>query len=146
MEVRPPTGDGRRFEAHVFVCTEGPNCPADGPAAEILKHLKTRLKETEKKGLVRFNKSGCLDQCGHGPMLVVYPEGTWYGHLSLQDADRIFDEHIMAGRPVADLVYQTGERNGKNKLPTAPGVAPDTSRADYFPCARCPWGPRQEAP
>ncbi len=140
MEVRPSTGAGRRFDLHVFVCTEGPACPEDGPAVEILKHWKARFKDQGVAGTVRFNKAGCLDQCGHGPVVVVYPEGVWYAHLDLADADRIFDEHIMGGTPVEDLIYRT-DAPGKNKLPMPPGGAPDVSHPNYRPCDRCPWGP-----
>lgn len=145
-DVKPPTGDGRRFEAHVFVCTEGAACKVDGPSAEILRYFKTQLKQSDLFGKVRFNKSGCLAQCGHGPIMVVYPEGTWYAHLTMGDAQRIWEEHFLGGHVVEDLVYHTDDP-GPNSIPgKKPGEDPDTSRADYEPCTRCPWGPPVDAP
>jgi (2Fe-2S) ferredoxin len=52
---------------------------------------------------VRINKSGCLDQCEHGPVVVVYPEAVWYGNVQPADAAEIVEEHLVGGRPVARL-------------------------------------------
>ncbi len=76
-----------RFEHHVFVCHN--SRPADAPrpscAADGKSDLHTRLQQLSKEaglgGKVRINKSGCLDQCEHGPTVVVYPEAVWYGNV-----------------------------------------------------------------
>jgi (2Fe-2S) ferredoxin len=52
---------------------------------------------------VRINKSGCLDQCEHGPTVVVYPEAVWYGNVRPEDAEAIVTEHLVGGRPVERL-------------------------------------------
>jgi len=54
-------------------------------------------------GRIRVNKAGCLDQCEHGPTVVVYPEAVWYGHVRPEDAEEIVSEHLVAGRPVERL-------------------------------------------
>lgn len=54
---------------------------------------------------VRINKSGCFSQCGHGPMMVVYPEDVWYHGVKESDLRGIFEEHIRGGRPVEPLRY-----------------------------------------
>jgi len=82
--------------------------------------VHARLKELvgmapELKGRVRVNHAGCLDQCGYGPMVVVYPEAVWYWGVRTEDAEEIVREHLIGGRPVARLVYRN--RPGKNKLP-----------------------------
>ena len=66
--------------------------------------FKQKLAERGLKATVRANKSGCLDQCEHGPNLVVYPDGAWYGHVTAADVDEIIDSHIIGGRPVERLV------------------------------------------
>jgi (2Fe-2S) ferredoxin len=97
------------FEHHVFVChnsrPEGsprPSCTSNGTS-----DLYTRLQQlTRAAGLgekVRINKSGCLDQCEHGPMMVVYPEAVWYGNVGPEDAEIIVAEHLVGGRPVERL-------------------------------------------
>jgi hypothetical protein len=64
---------------HVFVCTSGKYCPeVDGDGRGVHARLKERVAAEGLNTTVRVNHSGCLDQCGHGPMIVVYPESVWY--------------------------------------------------------------------
>ena len=56
------------------------------------------------KGRVRANKSGCLDQCEHGPTIVIYPDGIWYGGVGTADVDEIVDSHILGNLPVERLI------------------------------------------
>jgi (2Fe-2S) ferredoxin len=65
--------------------------------------LQQGVKSAGLTGRVRINKSGCLDQCEHGPMVVVYPEAVWYGAVRSEDAAEIVNEHLIAGRPVERL-------------------------------------------
>ena len=59
--------------------------------------------ELIKEGKVRINQSGCLDRCEEGPVLVVYPEGTWYTYVDNEDIDEIIDSHIVGGKVVDRL-------------------------------------------
>ena len=97
------------FERHVFVChnvrPEGaprPSCTADGKS-DLHTELQQLTKAAGLGGKVRINKSGCLDQCEHGPMMVVYPEAVWYGNVRREDAAEIVREHLLGGRPVERL-------------------------------------------
>jgi (2Fe-2S) ferredoxin len=97
------------FERHVFVChnvrPEGaprPSCTTNG-SSELHTQLQQLAKAAGLGGKVRINKSGCLDQCEHGPTVVVYPEAVWYGHVQPEDAAEIVAEHLIAGRPVERL-------------------------------------------
>ena len=97
------------FEHHVFVChnvrPEGaprPSCTADGKS-DLHAALQQLTKEAGLGGKVRINKSGCLDQCEHGPTVVVYPEAVWYGGVRPEDAPEIVQEHLVGGRPVERL-------------------------------------------
>ena len=93
----------------MFVCenvrpAENPKgcCSAKG-SPEIRAALKKAVFKAGLRGKVRINKAGCLDQCEHGVTVVVYPEAIWYGHVTLDDVDEIFEEHILNGRPVERL-------------------------------------------
>ncbi|HWG91541.1 MAG TPA: (2Fe-2S) ferredoxin domain-containing protein [Candidatus Thermoplasmatota archaeon] len=103
------------YEKMVFVCTKGAYCPRDGPALQVHLILKQGIKDTpELRDDVRINHSGCLNQCGHGPMMVVYPEGVWYSHVDEAGAKRILEEHLKGGKPVEEYRYRA-ERKGGNK-------------------------------
>jgi (2Fe-2S) ferredoxin len=97
------------FEHHVFVChnarPEGaprPSCTTDGKS-DLFTELQQQVKAAGLGGRVRINKSGCLDQCEHGPTVVVYPEGVWYGGVQPEDAAEIVEQHLVGGRPVERL-------------------------------------------
>jgi (2Fe-2S) ferredoxin len=98
-----------KFEKHIFVCgNQRPpghrrGCCDPHAKTELQKLFKEKLKARGLKGKVRANQSGCLDQCEHGPNLVVYPEGVWYGGVTAADVDEIIDSHIIGGQPVERL-------------------------------------------
>ena len=80
-------------------------------------NLHTQLQQlTKAAGLadrVRINKSLCLDQCEHGPTVVVYPDAVWYGFVRPEDAAEIVEEHLVGGRPVERLRLAEGCINTK---------------------------------
>jgi len=98
-----------QFEKHIFIC--GNQRPAGHPRgccdpvgqAGLQKLFKQKLAERGLKGRVRANQSGCLDQCEHGPNLVVYPEAVWYGGVTPDDVDEIVESHILGEKPVERL-------------------------------------------
>ena len=93
-----------QYKYHVFVCTSGKTCPKDG-AAEVHETIKRGVKDAGLKGVVRVNHAGCMNQCGHGPMVVVYPEDTWYCGVDEKGARRIVDEHLAHGRRIEEYRY-----------------------------------------
>jgi (2Fe-2S) ferredoxin len=93
-----------QYRYHVFVCTSGTECPKQG-SGDVHRALKNGVAEAGLKGLVRVNHAGCMNQCGHGPMVVVYPEDTWYAGVDVAGATRIVREHLIGGRPVEDDRY-----------------------------------------
>ena len=99
-----------RFERHIFICTNERPPPSTRPSCgeeqglELVKAFKKALVERGLKGRLRAQKSGCLDACDYGPTVVVYPEGTYYGQVKLQDVEEIVEEHLVHGRPVTRLL------------------------------------------
>jgi (2Fe-2S) ferredoxin len=99
-----------KFERHVFVCTNvrepgsaRPSCTTDGKG-ELHSALKDAVRGAGLACSIRANKAGCLDQCEHGPTVVVYPEAVWYGGVTVEDVPEIVSEHLIAGRPVERLI------------------------------------------
>ena len=98
-----------KFEHHIFIC--GNQRPAGHPRgccdpsaeARLQKRFKQKLAGHGLKGRVRANQSGCLDQCEHGPNIVIYPDAVWYGNVTESDVDEIVESHILAGKPVDRL-------------------------------------------
>ena len=97
------------YQHHVFFCCnkrEPPEaCCANHGSVELQAYAKERIKKLglNGKGKVRMNKSGCLDRCEEGPVIVVYPEGVWYTYVDRHDIDEIIDRHIVGGEIVERL-------------------------------------------
>jgi (2Fe-2S) ferredoxin len=99
-----------KFRKHIFICQNQRraehhrgSCDPQG-TGELQKLFKAKLSERGIRGdEVRANKSGCLEQCEHGPTVVVYPDEVWYGGVHAEDVGEIIDSHIIGGTPVERL-------------------------------------------
>jgi (2Fe-2S) ferredoxin len=107
-----------QYRTHVFVCTAGDTCPAQGDVEQFVKYLRGEAVKAGMKDEVRINKAGCFSQCGHGPMMIVYPDDVWYAGVQASDLPEIFASHIVGGKPVERLVYAPGVK-GANKTKDA---------------------------
>jgi len=98
------------FQRHVFFCLNerpgGQACCAQHQAQAAFDHCKQRVKALglAGPGQVRVNKAGCLDRCSAGPVVVVYPEGTWYSYVDNSDIDEIVERHLQGGQVVERLL------------------------------------------
>ena len=104
------------YKKHVFICTTGKTC-ASQHADEVLDAMRGDIAARGLKQEIRINKSGCMDQCGNGPMAVVYPEGTWYAHLTKDDAHQIVEEHLVGNTPVERCLYDGRGRLEETRAP-----------------------------
>lgn len=97
------------YTHHVFFCLnqreDGSACCMDHNAESAFDHMKSRVKalKLNGKGSVRINRAGCLDRCGEGPVLVVYPQAIWYTFVDNEDIDEIIDQHLLQGKIVERL-------------------------------------------
>lgn len=93
------------YQRHVFVCT-GPRCAPD-TSQEIYEALKSKLKELKvDQKLVRRAQVHCFGICQAGPILLVYPDGVWYHHVTQEKLARIIDEHLLGGKPIPEWTIQ----------------------------------------
>ncbi len=105
------------FKRHIFFCLNerknGETSCAQHNAQAAFDHCKHRIKQLglAGPGQVRVNKAGCLDRCAGGPVVVVYPEGTWYTYVDQSDIDEIVDAHLDKGQVVTRLL--TPEQLGR---------------------------------
>ena len=98
-----------QYERHVFVCTTGSTCPTQGDPEAYVKLLRSEVARAGLQVQVRINKAGCFSQCGHGPMMVVYPEDVWYAAVGVEDLSEIVQSHLIGGKPVERLRYRPGQ-------------------------------------
>jgi (2Fe-2S) ferredoxin len=100
------------YQFHVFCCINEREagakrgCCASKGADALQKYMKVRAKELGIE-MTRINRAGCLDQCEQGPVIVVYPEGTWYRAPDTAAIDSILTEHLQGGNVVQDLLIIT---------------------------------------
>jgi (2Fe-2S) ferredoxin len=98
------------YQHHVFFCinqrNDGRASCGDCGSVAAQKYAKKRIKELNLNGphKIRINQAGCLDRCDLGPVLVVYPEGTWYTYVDHHDIDEIIDSHFLHGKIVQRLL------------------------------------------
>ncbi len=85
----------KKTKTHVLVCKHK-TCARQG-AKETARELKRALKRENLRDEVLITKVKCLDQCGSGPVVVVYPEGVWYGGVDGGRAREIVERHIARG-------------------------------------------------
>ena len=117
------------FQHHIFICTNERDESASRPSClpkggkKIKSAFKDAIKEAGLKHRVRANEAGCLDQCEHGPVVVVYPEAVWYGFVHIKDVDEIVTEHLLHGRPVERL--------------RLPGTCLNTEHCPHKPAPKC---------
>lgn len=95
---------------HVFICT---SCRINGTqkgfcfqkgSVDLVQAFMQEIEDRELSGDVVLNNTGCFGICDKGPVVVVYPEGVWYGNVTAEDVELICEEHFEGGKPVKDLM------------------------------------------
>jgi len=110
------------IRSHVLICG-GTGCTSSGSAA-VHEKFEQELKANGLENEIKLVQTGCFGLCALGPVVIVYPEGTFYSRVTADDVSEIVSEHLLKGRPVTRLVYD--ETDGE-KVDDQPVALSDTS-------------------
>lgn len=92
------------YRSHILVCG-GTGCASSG-SQKILTALQDELDKNGLNEEVSVVQTGCHGLCALGPIMIVYPEATFYSMVKIEDIPEIVSEHLLKGRPVTRLLYQ----------------------------------------
>lgn len=89
------------YQYHIFICTNlrenNKDCCANRSAKPLFDYLKNKIKKltNNQHQKIRLSYSGCLGRCSLGPLMVIYPESTWYHYETQYDIDEIIEQHLI---------------------------------------------------
>ena len=86
------------FRSHVLICG-GTGCTSSGSAA-LREALEKELAAKQLENEIKIVVTGCFGLCALGPVMIVYPDGTFYSMVTPEDIPEIVEEHLLKGRPV----------------------------------------------
>ena len=94
------------YGRHVLICTRSGCCKDKDEAKATMKTLNKACKQLRDDGVsVYVTEVECLKFCQNGPLLVVYPEGIWYGRVSPDACAQIVESHFRDGEPVEEWAF-----------------------------------------
>ena len=97
------------FRKHVFVCTnskpDDDGCCAAKGSEEVLQKLRAEISARKLQKEIHVTACGSLGTCGHGPNMVVHPDGTWYSGVNVNDVAEIVEQHLVNGKVVERLAW-----------------------------------------
>ncbi len=105
------------IRSHVLICG-GTGCTSSG-SGEVLAKFEQELKAQGLENEIKLVTTGCFGLCALGPVVIVYPEGTFYSRVSPDDISEIVSEHLLKGRPVTRLVYNESDAPKEDDTPVA---------------------------
>ena len=112
------------IRSHVLICG-GTGCTSSG-SATLMSALEEELKIRGLDDEIKVVKTGCFGLCELGPIMIVYPEGTFYSRVTPEVIPEIVEEHLLKGRPVTRLVYD------ETDVPLAEGQSVSLSDTNFY--------------
>ena len=103
------------YRSHVLVCG-GTGCTSSG-SQKIRERLVEEIKKNGLENEVGVVKTGCFGLCALGPIMIVYPEGSFYAMVKEEDIPEIVSEHLLKGRVVKRLLYDETVKSSEEILP-----------------------------
>ena len=104
------------FRNHILICG-GTGCTS-GNSLEIHKLFLEKIASNNLENDVKVILTGCFGLCASGPVVVVYPEGAFYEHITPDNVDEIISEHIIKGRIVKKLLYKDTTQEVEDTITT----------------------------
>ena len=104
------------IRTHVLICG-GTGCTSSG-SVKIADALEEQIALNGLAEEIKVVRTGCFGLCALGPVMIVYPEGTFYSRVKLEDVPEIVSEHFLKGRVVDRLVYRETEGEEKVEVPS----------------------------
>lgn len=92
------------YRSHVLVCG-GTGCTSSG-SQQIIDAFESEIKKNDLADEVAVVRTGCHGLCALGPIVLIYPEGSFYSMVKPEDVAEIVSEHLLKGRVVTRLLYQ----------------------------------------
>lgn len=101
------------IRSHIMICG-GTGCTSSG-SAKIQETFKKQIKLHGLEEEIQIVQTGCFGLCALGPVVIVYPDGTFYSRVTTDDVEEIVESHLLKGHIVERLVYaDTGKIQPKN--------------------------------
>ena len=91
------------IRSQILICG-GTGCTSSG-SKTLIEEFENRLAENGLSEEVKIVQTGCFGLCALGPIMIVYPDGTFYTQVTVDDVAEIVEEHLLKGRPVSRLIY-----------------------------------------
>ncbi len=95
------------YRYHILVCA-GTGCTSSNSPA-IIEALNKELKAKGLDQTAKVVHTGCFGLCAMGPIMVIYPDGAFYSHVTVEDVPEIIDSHIAKGQLVERLLHKEGD-------------------------------------
>ncbi|MBR5224210.1 MAG: NAD(P)H-dependent oxidoreductase subunit E, partial [Clostridia bacterium] len=102
------------IRSHVMVCG-GTGCTSSNSGA-VINEFERLLAEKGLDKEVKVVRTGCFGLCEAGPVVIVYPEGAFYSHVTVENVTRIVEEHLIKGRIVKELLYKESMEPGTETI------------------------------
>ena len=106
--------DAAKYRKHILMCG-GTGCTSSG-SMKIADELEKTLKEKGIDGEIFVVRTGCFGLCERGPIMIVYPEGSFYTHVKMELIPRIVEEHLIGGKPVKEFLYDETVTEGSDEI------------------------------
>lgn len=111
LQENTSSNKNSKVKHHVLICA-GTGC-SSSKSMKILESFEAQLVKHNIGEEVKIVKTGCFGFCEAGPIVVVYPEGTFYSHIKVEDVDRITEEHLVGGNVVRELLFRDAIVDGE---------------------------------